>query len=215
MAIPNSIEFVITFLAIGSLGAVAAPLNFSYKDSEFEFYIQDSGSKFFVVSGVGNPVGEAVAKRRGLVIVEMFIDSQSREVVLWDKATNSRPTNVYISQATGDVQDAECDEVCLVLHTSGTTSRPKAVPLTHSNLCATIQNIIMTYRLVETDATILVMPLFHVHGLMCALLSTLGSGGKVVIPKDGRFSASTFWKDVVDHNVTWFTAVPTIHQVRL
>lgn len=213
MAIPNSIENVIAFLAVGLIGAVAAPLNFAYKYAEFEFYINDSQAGFLIVSSVGNPIGEEVATKHGLKIIELYIDHESNEAVLWDKSSGSRPIGNTIPQESGNILNALPDEICLLLHTSGTTSRPKAVPLTHDNLCTTIRNIIMTYDLNEIDVTILVMPLFHVHGLICALLSTMGSGGHIVIPKDGKFSASSFWVDSAHYKITWFTAVPTIHQV--
>lgn len=103
----------------------------------------------------------------------------------------------------------------LFLHTSGTTSRPKGVPLTHSNLATSIKNIAATYEMLPTDRTIIVMPLFHVHGLMCALLATLSAGGAVVLPAGGKFSATSFWDDVIANGVTWYTAVPTIHQILL
>lgn len=93
--------------------------------------------------------------------------------------------------------------------------RPKGVPLTHGNLAASIENIKATYDMSPTDRTIIVMPLFHVHGLMCALLSTLSAGGAVVLPAGGKFSATTFWDDIISTGVTWYTAVPTIHQILL
>eukprot|EP00171_Calliarthron_tuberculosum_P017427 IDg17427t1 len=106
-------------------------------------------------------------------------------------------------------------DIAMFLHTSGTTSRPKGVPLSHANLCASIGNIARTYELVRTDRTLLVMPLFHVHGLMSATLSTLATGGTVAFPPGGRFSASLFWPSVLRADATWFTAVPTIHQILL
>eukprot|EP00889_Picochlorum_renovo_P002140 jgi/Picre1/29170/NNA_004563.t1 len=83
----------------------------------------------------------------------------------------------------------KADDVALFLHTSGTTSRPKE------------------------DVSLLVMPLFHVHGLMAGLLSPLSAGASVVLPEAGKFSAGTFWKDAVEHKVTFYTAVPTMHQI--
>lgn len=147
-------------------------------------------------------------------IVELSVDCASHEAALWEKGCDIRPnTKLEIQQASGNVLDASPDDICLLLHTSGTTSLPKAVPLTHTNIYTTINNIVDTYNLTERDITLLVMPLFHVHGLIGALLPTLGSGGLVVIPKTGKFSASTFWSDVVGHGVTWYTAAPTIHKV--
>src|SRR5207237_245446 len=95
----------------------------------------------------------------------------------------------------------------------GTTSRPKGVPLTHGNLVTSIRNIARTYALTPVDASLIVMPLFHVHGLLGATLSTLHTGGTVIIPP--RFSASSFWQHAAAHRATWYSAVPTIHQVLL
>ena len=104
-------------------------------------------------------------------------------------------------------------DIALVLHTSGTTSRPKSVPLTHHNLLTTTKNIIQTYSLTAADRSYLVMPLFHVHGLLAGLLAPLRSGGSIVIPE--RFSAGRFWDDFSKYRCTWYTAVPTIHSVLL
>lgn len=111
------------------------------------------------------------------------------------------------------VMKAEPEDVALVLHTSGTTGRPKAVPLSHRNLTRTMKNIQNTYELTPKDRTILVMPLFHVHGLLAGFLAPLHSGGSVIVP--GTFSASSFWKDFATHKANWYTAVPTIHQILL
>jgi acyl-CoA synthetase (AMP-forming)/AMP-acid ligase II len=104
-------------------------------------------------------------------------------------------------------------DVALFLHTSGTTSKPKGVPLTHSNLMYSLANIAESYRLTPADCTLLVMPLFHVHGLVGAALSTLHAGGTIVAPP--RFSASGFWPLARAHRATWYSAVPTIHRTLL
>lgn len=111
------------------------------------------------------------------------------------------------------VEQAQPEDVALVLHTSGTTGRPKAVPLSHRNLTRTMKNIQATYKLTPEDRTMLVMPLFHVHGLLCGFLAPLLSGGSVIVP--GAFSASTFWPQFLEHKANWYTAVPTIHQILL
>ena len=105
------------------------------------------------------------------------------------------------------------DDIALFLHTSGTTSRPKGVPLTHGNLMASLENIVNTYALNQDDLAMVVMPLFHVHGLIGVSLSAMKSGGSMVIPP--RFSASNFWQIQADTNATWYSAVPTIHQILL
>ena len=93
--------------------------------------------------------------------------------------------------------DPQPSDVTLFLHTSGTTAKPKGVPLTHANLVASMNNIATTYRLTPADSVLLIMPLFHVHGLMSALLTTLATGGTVILPPQVKFSASQFW-----HNAT-------------
>lgn len=111
------------------------------------------------------------------------------------------------------VETAQPEDIALVLHTSGTTGRPKAVPLTHRNLTRTMGNIKATYELTPKDRTMLVMPLFHVHGLLAGFLAPLASKGSVIVPS--KFSASEFWRDFTEHKANWYTAVPTIHQILL
>jgi len=107
----------------------------------------------------------------------------------------------------------DADETALVLHTSGTTSRPKRVPLSHTNLKISARNIAETYRLTAEDVSLCVMPLFHVHGLVASTFATLLTGGTVIAPP--RFNPLSFWSTVRDHRVSWYSAVPTIHQVLL
>ncbi|MGH7763495.1 MAG: AMP-binding protein, partial [Candidatus Dormibacteraceae bacterium] len=105
------------------------------------------------------------------------------------------------------------DDVALVLHTSGTTSRPKLVPLRQRNLAYSAENIARTYALTPADVALCVMPLFHIHGLMASTMATFSSGGTVVVPP--RFDAMTFWPLAEEYGATWYSAVPTIHQMLL
>ena len=100
-----------------------------------------------------------------------------------------------------------------MLHTSGTTSRPKRVPLSHRNLTASVENIVQTYDLSDGDVSLCIMPLFHVHGLVASTLSTLRSGGTVVVPP--RFNPLAFWQLVDEYRATWFSAVPAMFQALL
>src|SRR5204863_9210152 len=117
------------------------------------------------------------------------------------------------AKGKGSDEPPRPDDTALFLHTSGTTSRPKGVPLTHGNLLASIRNISAHYQMSAADVGLVVMPLFHVHGLIGATLSPLSAGGTVVVPS--RFSASAFWPAVQAHRVNWYSASPTIHQVLL
>jgi acyl-CoA synthetase (AMP-forming)/AMP-acid ligase II len=105
------------------------------------------------------------------------------------------------------------DDIALILHTSGSTGRPKRVPLSHANLTISAQNVARHYQLTKDDVSLCVMPLFHVHGLVASTLATLSTGGTVVVP--AKFSPLSFWRVARDYGVTWYSAVPTLHQLLL
>ncbi|TPX06907.1 uncharacterized protein E0L32_002403 [Thyridium curvatum] len=211
IATVNSYEFIVSFLAASWQRGIAAPLNPAYKQDEFEFYIEDVKSAIVLVPRgafqAGSPAVKA-AKKFNAAVAECYWDEKTRSVALDVKE---------LGQLQGlpaqPVAQPQPDDIALVLHTSGTTSRPKVVPLTHRNLTRTMKNIQQTYQLTAKDRTMLVMPLFHVHGLLCALLAPLYSGGSMVVPT--KFSASDFWQDFNAHKANWYTAVPTIHQILL
>ncbi|KAH7401632.1 hypothetical protein BKA66DRAFT_508127 [Pyrenochaeta sp. MPI-SDFR-AT-0127] len=208
IALPNTYEFIVSFIAASWQRAIAAPLNPAYKQSEFEFYIDDLSSAIALVpKGAFAKDAAAVraARKYNAAIAECYYNG--REVVLDVKETGK------LAGKSAPIESAQPDDVALVLHTSGTTGRPKAVPLTHRNLLRTMKNIQGTYQLTPKDRTMLVMPLFHVHGLLAGFLAPLGSGGSVVVPP--KFSASEFWRDFNEHKANWYTAVPTIHQILL
>src|SRR5262249_57670450 len=98
----------------------------------------------------------------------------------------------------------------MIMFTGGTTGLPKMVPWTHANIAGSVRAIIAGYRLGPGDATVAVMPLYHGHGLIAALLSTLASGGTVLLPARGRFSAHPFWDCLYAVGATWATSVPTV-----
>lgn len=209
IALPNSYEFIVAFLAASWQRGIAAPLNSAYKQEEFEFYIDDLSSAVAIVPrGSFHKDGPAVraARKYKAAIAECYWDG--REVVL-----DVKDEGKLRGKGNQKVETAQPEDIALVLHTSGTTGRPKAVPLTHRNLTRTMKNIKATYALTPADRTMLVMPLFHVHGLLAGFLAPLYSGGSVIVPV--KFSASEFWDDFIKHNANWYTAVPTIHQILL
>jgi acyl-CoA synthetase (AMP-forming)/AMP-acid ligase II len=201
LVLPNSAEAIVLFLAAATVGT-AAPLNAAYKEDEFRFYLQDTAARALVV-----PPGQAEAARRampaGVSLVEAQMDGRGR-LALESDASRDR------SRTASSPAD---DDVALVLHTSGTTSRPKLVPLRHRNLFASAANIASTYGLAPSDVALCVMPLFHIHGLMASTLATFRSGGLVVVPP--KFDPMTFWPTLHDHSATWYSAVPTMHQMLL
>ena len=197
---PNSAEAVVFFLAAAAAGA-AAPLNQAYKEDEFRFYLQDTGARALLVPpGAGEDARRALPA--GALLIEASIDADGSVAM-----SSSKPRSAATASAPGE------EDVALILHTSGTTSRPKAVPLKHLNLAASVANIIPAYRLTPDDVSVCVMPLFHVHGLVASTLASFGSGGTVVVP--AKFNPMGFWPVVKEYGGTWFSAVPTIHQMLL
>uniref|UniRef100_A0A7S2RLY8 Peroxisomal-coenzyme A synthetase n=1 Tax=Mucochytrium quahogii TaxID=96639 RepID=A0A7S2RLY8_9STRA len=203
IAMGNTKDYIVAFLAATWIRAIAAPLNPGYKTDEFSFFMEDAKSKVLIVEeGIGNKFAEKAAEKLKIP-VWFYGNGESR-------TASKNLLSPYVI-----VDPPIPTDVALYLHTSGTTSRPKLVPLSHHNLCTSMGNIRNTYQLDHTDRSYVVMPLFHVHGLVGALFSTLSSGGTVILPKAGKFSATVFWNDIVSCRATWYTAVPTIHQILL
>ncbi|MCS6804721.1 MAG: acyl--CoA ligase [Acidobacteriota bacterium] len=201
MALPNGLEALIAFLAAAH-AATAAPLNPAYKRDEFAFYLQDTRAKALIVQPQGADEALAAADE-GIIILRAQVGTEGRLQVV-----SSGRIGVEREPA-----QPHPEETALVLHTSGTTSRPKCVPLSHTNLIASARQIAQTYQLSSEDVSFCVMPLYHVHGLVGSTLAALWAGGTVVIVP--RFNALSFWSTVRQYGVTWFSAVPTIHQLLL
>jgi acyl-CoA synthetase (AMP-forming)/AMP-acid ligase II len=200
MVYPNSLEAIVLFLAAAVAGT-AAPLNPTYKREEFAFYLEDTQARVLLVPPDGFPAAREALPKGGTVIEAGFDAGGTLRL---------EPVSSPPLQRNALLEPKE-DNVALVLHTSGTTSRPKMVPLRHRNLAASVANIIPSYRLTENDVSLCVMPLFHVHGLVASTLATFGSGGTVIVPQ--RFNPFEFWGLLAEHHVTWYSAVPTIHQL--
>ncbi|KAH0449034.1 hypothetical protein IEQ34_022834 [Dendrobium chrysotoxum] len=212
LTFPNTIEFVIMFMGVIRVRATAAPLNPVYTQEEFEFFLSDSESKRLVTNKEGNAAAEAAAAKLGIPCATAAFREPSSEI--FEIAGMSPAIGVCGKASVAGVVNDPSD-VALFLHTSGTTSRPKGVPLTQQNLAASVDNIRSVYRLTETDSTLVVLPLFHVHGLLAGLLASLSAGAAVSLPAAGQFSASSFWSHMISIGATWYTAVPTVHQILL
>ena len=207
IVLPNGPEMATAFVAAAS-GATAAPLNPAYRAEELAFYLSDLQAKALIVEAGADSPARAVAAEHGLRVLELV-----------------RPVGAAAGQFTLQAASAEtggtasrpgpgaADEVGLVLHTSGTTSRPKIVPLTQRNLAASAQQIRDTLALTPDDRCLNVMPLFHIHGLMAAVLASLAAGSSVVCTPG--FNALRFFAWLDEFRPSWYTAVPTMHQAIL
>ena len=204
IVLPNGPEMAVTFVGVAA-SAKCAPLNPAYSRSEFEFYLADLKPKALIVQSGMNSAAIAVAEERGIAIIELSPKPGAADGVLdWGDHQQRTPSTFSLPQA---------NDIALILYTSGTTSRPKMVPLTHENLLASAGNIAATLRLSEADCCLNVMPLFHIHGLVGALLSSLAAGGSVVCT--AGFEIEQFFPWLKAFRPTWYTAVPTIHHAVL
>jgi acyl-CoA synthetase (AMP-forming)/AMP-acid ligase II len=181
-------------------GGAAAPLNQAYTVDEFRAYLADlRPAAMLFLRGEESPARAACAAL-GIRCLELTGDATARLALDGVSASGAAPA-----------RDPEA--VALLLHTSGTTSAPKGVPIRQRNLAASARAVAATYALGPRDASHCVMPLFHVHGLVASTLATLATGGAVIAPR--RFSATAFWADGAAYGATWYSAVPTIHRILL
>lgn len=204
MSFPNGPEMVIAFLAIIAAGAAAAPLNPAYTADEFRSYLVDLKPRAMILHGGAGEAARGVCDELGIRILDAAAQTPGVITVVAGQDGAPPPRD-------GALPPRDPDARALLLHTSGTTSRPKVVPLRQRNLASSTRAVAATYALAPSDVSHCVMPLFHVHGLVASTLATLSTGGTVLVPP--RFSASAFWRDSVAHGATWYSAVPTIHAV--
>ena len=200
IVLPNGPLMASSFLSISSYMS-AAPLNPSYKQEEFEFYLDDLKPKFLLVEPNSKSLAVIAAKNLNIPVFEMKISVNQPlgTFELFDKETNYKNPNDY-------------DEA-LVLHTSGTTSRPKIVPLSNLNIFTSAVNISKSLKLTADDHCLNIMPLFHIHGLI-AVLSASAKVGASVCASNG-FNALKFLDLAETQNITWYSGVPTMHQAIL
>ncbi len=210
IVLPNGPEMAVAFVSIAAC-ATTAPLNPAYRREEFEFYLSDLRAKALLVEqGSTSPAIEA-ARSLNIPVLEMVIDT-SLSAGRFDIVPGPGLGTGDAVPASSD-GEAAADDVALVLHTSGTTSRPKIVPLTHRNVCASAEHIYETLALTPDDHCLNVMPLFHIHGLIAAILSTLRAGASVFCTPG--FNGLRFFSWLEEAKPTWYTVVPTMHQVIL
>jgi acyl-CoA synthetase (AMP-forming)/AMP-acid ligase II len=198
MALPNGLPAIVCFLAAATAGT-AAPLNPAFKEDEFRFYLEDAATRVLLL-----PVGGGEHARRAaagkIPVIEVDITADGTVTLV------GQPGRQPVDSATPD-------DIALVLHTSGSTGRPKRVPLTHANLTVSAANIAQTYALSPSDVSLCLMPLVHVHGLVASTLATFASGGTVVVP--GKFNPLTFRRIAHEHQITWYSGAPALHQMVL
>ena len=202
--LPNGPDVVQILLAITALGAAAAPLNPAYTHSEYVFYLTDIEPRLLLVPASRPAAATGAAQDCSVPVLTVQAGADGPpELFVSGQALDSR----------SDFEPGRPGDVGVVLHTSGTTSRPKQVPLRQRNLMASTRTIAAHYALGPADVSFCVMPLFHVHGLVASTFAALAGGGSVIVPR--RFTPRGFWGQAREHGATWLSAGPTLHQMIL
>jgi acyl-CoA synthetase (AMP-forming)/AMP-acid ligase II len=206
LVVPNGPEAASAFVSVAAC-ATAAPLSPGLTADELKFNLVDLQAKALLIQeGFRSPARE-VAAQLGVKIIELVPEPAGGAGAFALKATQSGGA----SSAKGGL--AEPEDVALVLHTSGSTSRPKIVPLLQRNVTASARNIQRSLQLTPEDVCLNIMPLFHIHGLMAAVLASLAAGAQVSCT--AGFNALRFFHWLDEVRPTWYTAVPTMHQAIL
>ncbi len=200
IALPEGPGMAAAFVTIAA-GAAAAPLNPAWREGECRRHLEHLGARLLVAAPEGGPAATA-ARGLGLGLAVAGEGGSALEIVHPPPA-GPAPRRGFA--AAGDV--------ALLLHTSGTTARPKAVPLTQANLVASARHIAASLALTPEDRCLNLMPLFHIHGLAAALLASLAAGASVHCPPGFNALRAFAWMEAA--SPSWLTAVPTMHQALL
>ncbi|HFQ15513.1 MAG TPA: AMP-dependent synthetase, partial [Rhodobacteraceae bacterium] len=204
IVLPNGPEMATAFFSIAQF-ATTAPLNPAYREEEYEFYLNDLKARALVVAEDDDGPAVAAARKVGVALLRLSVDP-ARPAGVFTLACETAP-------GACDTTPAGEGDVALILHTSGTTSRPKIVPLLHSNIHASANNIVQSLSLTPEDRCLNVMPLFHIHGLIAAVSASLAAGAQVCCTPG--FNALRFFAQLQAIRPSWYTAVPTMHQAIL
>jgi oxalate---CoA ligase len=209
------IEYVLALFAVVTAGACAAPLNPQLAARQLAPRLDQVRARAVIVPA--HLHDDFVATHAAATLPVWTLSLTPGQDRRFRAALTGEQLSSHGSAAVEprELDPPRAEDPAILLLTSGTTAPPKVVPLTHGNLLASINGICGIYRLTPDDATLLVMPLFHGHGLIAGLLATLASGGTAFMPGGGRFHASRFWPEMAAARATWYTAVPTIHQILL
>jgi acyl-CoA synthetase (AMP-forming)/AMP-acid ligase II len=214
----NRPEFVLALLAAWTTGAVVVPIDPQLTGAEVHTRLAAASARAVLLPQCLRDSYPANADATQAWAIE--VDSANTEVAI--TGIRHRPSAGQTASQTASPPRSQDHAgkaldpgLALLLFTTGSTGTPKIVPLTHANLAASVAGIQSTYHLGPDDATLLVMPLFHGHGLIASLLATLASGGGAYLPAAGWFSAHLFWDEITRTKATWYTAVPTVHQILL
>ena len=206
VVLPNGPEAAVATLSVASVSK-CAPLNPGFRASELTVLLRDLDVNALIYDSEVGQVARQTAQELGINTIELTREVNSTAGVFSVNNFQNKKSEDYFWPK---VVTPSSENVALLLHTSGTTSRPKIVPLTHRNLSTSIKNICSSLDLQTSDCCMNVMPLFHVHGLIGNLMASLYAGASVVCCSDLNSTQVLNW--LQEFGVTWYSAVPTMHQ---
>ena len=211
IVLPNGPEMATCYLACAA-GTTSAPLNPAYRADEFEFYLSDLNAKLLIVEHGSTSPAVEVAARLGVRVIELHV-AEGAPAGDFSLEASGGGSVAAASVPADKAGWSQASDVGMVLHTSGTTSRPKIVPLSVGNLAASARNIRTTLQFTPADRGLNIMPLFHIHGLIAGVLAPISAGSEVFCTPG--FNALKFFAWMDEARPTWYTAVPTMHQAIL
>jgi amino acid adenylation domain-containing protein len=204
VVLPNGPEAAVAIVAV-ACGAVCVPLNPGYTADEWQRYFGDLRITTLLTRADVNSPSRGVAHTLGIPVIDMAPREGEGPAAFTLVGSAKRRAAVDDAASGGD--DA------FILLTSGTTSRPKLVPLTHASVCLSAHNAGAVLRLGPRDRLLNVLPFFHAHGLISGLFTALAAGSSVVCTPG--FDAAAFFGWLTEFRPTWYTAVPPIHRAVL
>jgi acyl-CoA synthetase (AMP-forming)/AMP-acid ligase II len=231
LALPNSVEFIITFFGIVSVRAVANPVKSSWKAVRLTEHIETVRPRLVITSKISANYETVlhVCKKLQIPLYEIHVELQAQKFrppkiirkispIAKHHTATVRPIVHLIELVKSDLSQSNkpmkqrfhSDDLALLIHTHGTTGKSKIVPLTHANILDNIYTTSKEFGLQASDVCYLIMPLFHSHGLVGVLLSSFFSGSTVLLGLE--MNMGHFWKEVVKYHVTWFSGTPLYHK---
>ncbi len=200
IVLPNGPELATACLGVMAC-AVAAPVNPDYKRPEYEVIFKRLLPRALILlKGAAHPAREA-AQALGMPVLELAV-SLSEPAGVFTLLGSTRALATY-TPGFGRPED-----VALVLQTSGTTARPKVVPLSQRNVLASASNLAASLQLTAADRCLHFLPMFHIGGIVDVLATPLLTGGQAFCSVS--FSAPSFFRDLETFRPSWTQAVPVM-----
>ncbi len=199
---PNGPELAVAIVAVAA-NAACASINPAYSAEELDRYFADLRPRALIVPAGVDGSARRVAQGRGVPVFDLTPTGEAAGLFTLAGTVAGEPSSDPIGPGA----------TALFLFTSGTTSRPKIVPLTHANICTSAFSAVAALQLGEADRCLNVLPLFHGHGLIATVMTSLAAGGGVVCTPGCDVNRFFGW--LREFAPTWYSAVPTMHQAIL